>query len=205
MSKLKSFLRKSKEFLENYQNKNHNFTSTTINIVMGNQACDADSMISSLCYAYYKDMMMNNNHDHANIHYLPIMSISREDIYFRREVKILLELIDVSFDDLICVNECPFENFYQENLLKLTLMDHNYLASQLHSRYSSAVTEIVDHHADQGHYPSVEGVNRLIAFNSQISKAEVGSACTLVAERISQANLIDSTIATLLLGVISVE
>jgi exopolyphosphatase len=149
-----------------------------------------------------KDSLLQS--DIHNI-FLPVMPISRNDVHFRREVKILLQLVDLSFDDLICFDECPLDEFQKENTLAFTLMDHNYMSSHLHSCYSSLVTEIVDHHADQGYYPSVQGADRLIAFNSQTGKAEVGSSCTLVAERLSQSNLLDADLATLLLGVISLE
>jgi exopolyphosphatase len=206
MSNLKKFLQKSKECVNNFQRGGvtlpHN---QCIHILIGNQACDADSMISSICYAYLKDSLLMNLESELHNIYLPIMAISRNDIHFRREVKILLQLVDLNFDDLICFDECPMDQFQNRNSLSFTLMDHNYMSSHLHSCYSSLVTEIVDHHEDQGYYPSVQGADRLIAFNSQMRKAEVGSSCTLVAERLLHSNILDADLATLLLGVISLE
>jgi inorganic pyrophosphatase/exopolyphosphatase len=200
MAQLKRFLKQSKDFLNNLSQISLPYK---VHVCIGNQACDADSMISSICYAYYKELTATESAQ-PRTQYLPIMAIMRNDIQFRREVKIILDLLQISFDDLICFDECPLNEFNQEDL-SLTLMDHNYLSLLLHSSYSTRVTEIIDHHADQGYYPSVQGSDRFIAFNTEIGKADVGSACTLVAERFSQANLLDPQVATLLLGVISVE
>jgi exopolyphosphatase len=203
MAQLKRFLKQSKEFVKKFSPSSPSpLHRVRVHVCIGNQACDADSMISSICYAYYKALTADRTQTH--VQYLPIMSILRNDIRFRREVKILLDLLQITFDDLICLDECPLDELSTGDL-SFTLMDHNHLTQQLHLPYSSLVTEIVDHHADQGHYPSVQGPERLIAFNAEIGKADVGSACTLVAERLSDADLLDASVATLLLGVISVE
>ena len=69
------------------------------------------------------------------------------------------------------------------------------------------VVEIVDHHLDVGGHSTVSGAQRNIAFDSEAKKALVGSACTLVAEALvsNAPGLVDSTLATLLGGVILID
>lgn len=206
MSNLKKFLQRSKERVSHFQRSGVSLPqSSCVHVLIGNQACDADSMISVICYAYLKDSLVKNQNRDPHQIYLPIMAISRQDIHYRREVQILLELVDLNWNDLICLDEFPMEQVQRESSLSFTLMDHNYMSSHLHSSYSSHVSEIIDHHVDQGYYPSVQGHDRLIAFNNQNGKAEVGSSCTLVAERLLQSDLLDADLATLLLGVITLE
>lgn len=209
---MKNFLERNKNIL-----KKRNNQKEIINIVIGNQSCDADSMISSICYAYYKQFISSSLSSSLSVssssstttsiskQYIPIMAIKRNDIIFKREVNLLLNLINVSFDDLICIDELVLNEIYSENLLEITLVDHNQLSSNFNELYSTIVTEIIDHHIDQGAYPHIQGDSRIIAFNEVTGRAEVGSTCTLVAEKFQNSNLINQEIALLLLGVIKLE
>ena len=214
---MKSFLTTTKTFLRSLINENNSSSNChhkgIINIIIGNQASDADSMISSICYAYYKQSNSQNNGQGNNqnsnkdnqIKYIPLMFIQRNDIKFKREVNLLLSLINLSFDDLICFDELSFSEIETQHQLELTLMDHNHLYPTLDELYSTRVIEIIDHHLDQGFYSNIRGNSRIIAFNKETGRAEVGSTCTLVAEKFYSSNFITDEIALLLLGVIKLE
>jgi len=176
-----------------------------VTVVIGNEASDADSIVSSICYAYLKAQ----NSSTSDSVFVPIASISRSNIHFRREVDVLLKSIDLELDDLLCVDEVPLSRIYDNNKLSLVLTDHNKLSSGL-SSFGSSVIEIIDHHVDSNQYSWVDGSLRHIAYDSVNSKALVGSSCTLIAERYFQAIdcdiiLISADIATLLMGVISLD
>jgi hypothetical protein len=55
--------------------------------------------------------------------------------------------------------------------------------------------EIIDHHADMGLYPWVNGEARLIAYNE--GQALVGSTCTLIAQKVRAAQVEAFRIITL--------
>lgn len=179
--------------------------------VIGNEASDADSIVSSICYAYLKSYYNNNSMSDTatTTTVIPIASISRSNLHFRRELDVLLKTIDLELNDLLCVDEVPLSRIHDSNKLSLVLADHNKLSSAL-SPFSTSVIEIVDHHVDSNQYSCVSGNMRDIAFDSINSKALVGSTCTLIAEKYFQLNDCDSTplspeIATLLMGVISLD
>lgn len=179
-----------------------------VTVVIGNEASDVDSIVSSICYAYLKAHYNNNTmSDAAASAIIPIASISRSNLHFRRELDVLLKTIDLELNDLLCVDEVPLSRIHDNNKLSLILTDHNKLSSVL-SPFSSSVIEIVDHHVDSNQYSWVTGMLRDIAFDST-SKALVGSTCTLIAEKYFQLNNCDSAlsaeVATLLMGVISLD
>ena len=194
MSRISSFLHTCKSQLKEP-------IGSHFHVVLGNQACDADSMISSLCYAY-----MHNKHSSecTDKPCLPVSAISRRDLSFRREVKLLLDTVSVDLNDVICSEEVPFKTLQNSENFKITLVDHNVLDSK-YDMLSNSVTEILDHHVDGGKYMWVSGDKRNIAFDHQMSKASVGSTCTLVAERFIEVLHMEPDIATLLLGTIALD
>ncbi|CAM9831801.1 unnamed protein product [Hapterophycus canaliculatus] len=136
------------------------------------------------------------------------MPIPRADLALRREVLVLFELCGVNPSAVVFADELDLTALQAEGRLRLTLVDHNAVSGGL-SELGSAVVEIVDHHADLGGHPGVQGSSRDIAFNASdgSGKALVGSCCTMVAERmLDQApGLLSSDVARLLLGVILVD
>lgn len=189
-----SFLKASKVYLKDP------FAKKCV-VVLGNQASDADSIVSSVCYAKY---LQDRNSDGAVVH-IPSTLMPRTDLVFRREVQLLLNTVDVDLGDLLCIEDIPLKNLNDLKRLSLILSDHNSLESKLEP-LSDSVTEIVDHHADCGQYQWVQGVNRNIAFDAKTKKALVGSTCTLVAERYFESSTpMSSEVATLLMGVIALD
>jgi exopolyphosphatase len=196
--KLGTFLKTAKLLLHNpaYEKRVH--------VVLGNQASDADSIISALCHAYFEHAKSPS----ADVSYIPVASIPRSDIHFRREVQLLLQMIDLSLDDLICLEEVPMQQLLDSGNLEISLTDHNVLDTKLHDVFATSVKCIIDHHSDGDEYPWVSNASRNIAFDS--GKAQVGSACTLIAENFlhlsdDDAQVLDGELATLLLAVITLE
>ncbi len=83
-----------------------------------------------------------------------------------------MERFEVNKSNLIFLDD--FTDFKSINLGNVVLTDHNALAEH-QSELASKVTEILDHHVDEGKYPNVVGPFRSITV--------VGSACSLVALR----------------------
>jgi exopolyphosphatase len=185
-------------------------------VCIGNEAGDADSIISSTCYAYLKQAQYNLNVETSDKIILPIISVKRDEFSLRPDVISLLEHVGIDERCLICVDELSLnENIQNEEKLQYILLDHNSIKPKsipfikdYHSiPYDFKVAEILDHHKDLNNHISCSGFFRQIAFNPITEKPEVGSTCTLVCEIfLSQnENLLDSTIATLLMGVISLD
>ena len=185
--------------------------------VLGNEAADADSIISSLTYAYLKTWQLDDSpsrsfHDNLKKPIIPITSIKRCEVHLRRDVHLLLREIGMEISDLICVDECNIEKISLEKSLDLILVDHNKLSRSITALLSSdedhsfLVKEIIDHHEDSGAYPAV--AIREVEFDMMTKKPEVGSTCTIVAEKYLQYENIGALnvdIATLLIAVIAVD
>ena len=177
--------------------------------VLGNEAADADSIISSLTYAKLKQWETGNS---VRKPIFPIVSIKRGDIHLRRDVELLLREIDLTLSDLVCLDECNIANFANECNLDLILVDHNVLSKEvserlgLSARHESMVKEILDHHEDCDAYKTA--IVRDIAYDSNTKSPLVASTCTLIAERFLQPvnrAALTLDIATLLIAVIAVD
>ena len=211
-------------------NKNMHF-------ILGNEAGDADSILSALTLGYVmtlEDHYYENGDDCIRRSgscnkknrrlVVPIASVPRVDLPLRRDVALLLELSGFSIAQLPCLDdECIAARLEEpKEGLTLTLVDHNRIRSTL-SHLSELVTEILDHHEDEGYHletttPTTTILNkRVIAFEA--GRATVASTCTLVVERlfalltaISKKNnaaltstKIDGSLGLLLLGVILLD
>ena len=157
-------------------------------IVIGNEAADLDSMASSVTYAYYLSL--------SGVNAVPLMNIPRSDFILRTEAVYLFEEASLSPDNLLFIEDINLKELFDKGNLKLILVDHNVLGSGQAS-YEKAVTEILDHHADEEKYPTA----------AKTDIRPVGSTATLVAERFIQnyKDKIDSDIGTLLLGTILLD
>ena len=168
--------------------------------VIGNEAGDADSIIAAISLAYIESARQN-------LDKTPIVSIPKVDLETQRpEVKLLLELagIDDPAKVLVFVNS-PVVTGDFTGSASVTLVDHNVM-SQTMSKKRWNVTEIVDHHEDEGQYmDSIYGSDRTIAFAD--GQALVASTCTLVAERLKQewVGLYPASVGLLLLGVVLLD
>ena len=182
-------------------------------VFIGNEAADADSIISSLVYSYFK---YTQHITETSSFFIPVVSIIRSELHLRRDVKLLLNEVDIDLNDLVCIDDCNFmsgsafaqhvgklgagvaesreeEEAVDTGNIEITLLDHNSLSSIAKEALVPPgaaiprVVEILDHHVDAGqHKESCSGSVRNIAFDATTSKALVGSACTLVYEQITR-------------------
>jgi len=148
--------------------------------VIGNTAGDADSVISAIALAYVKTLQQQQGQQLI----VPIVSILADDLKFLRpETTYLLkdcagmDNIKDDVNDLIAIDQI---DELLPSKATVTLVDHNYNQRQEQSQWT--VTEIVDHHLDEGkHMDTSPPQQRNIAFEN--SKALVASCATLVVEQ----------------------
>jgi exopolyphosphatase len=171
----------------------------TRHLVIGNEAGDADSIISAITLAYVESSQ-------EEIESTPIVSIPKADLTTQRpEVSLLMEMAGIvnASSNLIFVDDPLIQHDAIDS--KVTLVDHNILAEKFQGK-NWTVVEIVDHHQDEGlYFETCSGNDRTIAFVND--KALVASACTLVAERLRKVwkPPYPVSIAVLLLGVILLD
>jgi exopolyphosphatase len=185
-------------------------SSNGITIAVGNEAADADSIISSLTYAYLKSWQFSNS-PQSDFNYLkfpviPVVAINRSEINLRRDVELLLKEVDLQLSDLLCIDDCDFKKIAADDNLDLILVDHNIIANGIASLSDShiSVKEILDHHKDEGKYLTAK--IREIAFDNDNNKALVASTCTLIGEKfLENIGALNEDIATLLIAVIALD
>jgi inorganic pyrophosphatase/exopolyphosphatase len=126
-------------------------------LYVGNEAADADSIVSALCYAYLQYLVSNGAAAAATttttttttttVFHLPIVSIPRSELHLRRDVQLLLQDkkedkeeedkdkggIAVELTDLVCVDEISMGDSSTTTAagiedVEITLLDHNALA-----------------------------------------------------------------------------
>ncbi|KAL3775091.1 hypothetical protein ACHAWO_000771 [Cyclotella atomus] len=174
-------------------------------LTIGNEAGDADSIVSALSLAY-----VNNLCESARKSIIvPLVSVPRADIPLRRDAVLLLDMAGVHTDDLIYSDDEIVSKLLADTAdSSITLVDHNRIRSSL-SHLSHKVSAILDHHEDEKSHEQVtiESGNRIIAFEDGL--ATVASTCTLVAEKlfrvIEPSALIDRSLGLVLLGVILLD
>ncbi|KAF4319094.1 hypothetical protein BBO99_00006757 [Phytophthora kernoviae] len=142
---------------------------------MGNEAADADSIVSSLSYAFICKQQ------HSDALHVPVLSIPRSELVLRCDISALLQELGVDTKALLFVDEFPWDLKTQ---LRVTLLDHNALSNKRVPQIEKLqVVEIVDHHSDLQQHLDAE--TREVAFAD--GSALVASTCTLVAERLALA------------------
>jgi exopolyphosphatase len=164
-----------------------------LNLVLGNDASDLDSMASSVMYAYYAGRARADENGPV---YLPLINIPRADFKLRTEAVYLFDATGIELENLLFADEADLDRLQETNRLRLTLVDHNKLAPS-QCRYQELVEAIVDHHEDEGLYSQI--TSRTIE--------PVGSAASLIAEKIlkDKPELIDEGTGKLLLGPILLD
>jgi len=185
-------------------------TDPKYNVIMGNEAGDADSIISALGLSYVKSLSAQqpnppemdtatSNNSNNEVHTpVPIVSILREDMPLRRDVVNLLTMAGINIEqDLLYLDDAivqstllgggvPTTRYSDADAMNhtiITLVDHNKLRSNLW-HLEGTVAEIIDHHTDEGFHTTTTTPNREIAFSDRT--ALVGSTCTLVTERLQR-------------------
>ncbi|TMW57705.1 hypothetical protein Poli38472_014308 [Pythium oligandrum] len=189
---------------------------TRVHVMIGNEAADADSIVSSLVYAYFRDYVAKEERESKL--FVPVLPIPRDELPLRCDVVALFQGLHIDTSSIFFVDEFPwrheaFQSKEGESSLHMTLLDHNALntkriAEGLVAEDIGRIMEILDHHMDLGKH--LEAPAREIAF--QHDQALVASSCTLIAEKIlahSATKKVDEEVlalsATMLLGVIALD
>jgi len=193
-STLSCFLSDTKDRL-NLNNNKDRFV-----FVMGNQASDADSVVSSLVIAYVKSL------NDSKRTYVPLVSVTRDIFVNTHPLEPFLLRPAVSIDDLIFLEDVYglMKTLSEESRMEIILTDHNKLVPGLHEIFGDHVVEIYDHHEDQRCY---DVRVRNVAFDEK-SSSGLGSCCTIVGSLPSVEKIlkdVENEIARMLLDVILVD
>jgi hypothetical protein len=156
-----------------------------LRLYTGNEASDADSIFSATCFGYLSSKYLYSQ-DSTRTH-VSIVSIPHQDLKLKGDIKLLLSEGNLITKDLLTFDELEEAKLAQFQAIEVVLLDHNLMIPKLQQKLDTcgipwSVTQILDHHQDAGEYPSVTGLQRLIAFNSLEARAEAGSTCSLVIE-----------------------
>jgi exopolyphosphatase len=147
-------------------------TNQTLHLVMGNEAADTDSIISSIVLAQFLQQQYGNE---ENV-YLPLINIPQEDMKLRQETLYLCQLYGIDTSSLIFLEQREvIDQLAERDKLRITLVDHNAL-NPLQRDWKNLVERIIDHHKDEEiAYPLLQ--ERIIATTA--------SAATLVSKYVS--------------------
>ncbi|PKL23335.1 MAG: hypothetical protein CVV47_15515 [Spirochaetae bacterium HGW-Spirochaetae-3] len=155
---------------------------------IGNEASDLDSMASAILLAWSRGAASDG------LPNVPVMNIPREDFNLRTEALWLFEDAGIDIKDLVFLDDVDLGALLANAASRLVLIDHNKL-SAAQGAWASKVEEILDHHADEGLYPTAKR-----------SIAPVGSASTLVTEiMLATGTPLPANVATLALGTILLD
>jgi exopolyphosphatase len=139
-----------------------------VNIVIGNEAGDADSMISAITYAYFRQASSAVGAGEVEVMHVPFISCKRADFNLRREASHLLDLAresecgagaDAALDsELLFLDDLDMHTVHtlaRQSKLQISLVDHNKLTGQLamSSGLDECVCDIIDHHRDMNAHP----------------------------------------------------
>lgn len=170
--------------------------------MIGNDAGDADSIISAITLAYIESTCNKNQ-------LTPVVSISKNALAHERpDINLLLQLAGIRDssgmllfrEDLLGMLGSIMKD--AEQSCAITLVDHNTINKSLRNyKQELTVTDIVDHHNDEGLFmDTCSGNHRTIAFEHD--RALVASTTTLVAEMLRRyyPSPYPSSLGILLLG-----
>lgn len=160
-------------------------------VVLGNEACDLDSMVSALAYAFF---LFKTSRD--GMLALPLLNIRRSELALRSDNLFLLRQTGLSPELLLFRDQLDLRRLHRAGRLRLTLVDHNVLPSS-DGDLEGAVVEVIDHHL----------LEREPSASCPVAVELVGSCATLVTERIMQKapEILDQQLAQLLYGTIVVD
>ncbi|XP_015258863.1 PREDICTED: protein prune homolog [Cyprinodon variegatus] len=155
-----------------------------VHVVLGNEACDVDSMVSALAFAYFLFRTAGGDPP-----VLPLLNIRQSELVLRSDNLFLLRRTGLSPDLLLFRDQLDLRALHTAGRLRLTLVDHNVLPSS-DADLEGAVVEVLDHHQ----------LERKASPSCPVTVEMVGSCATLVTERIIQKapQILDQQLAQLL-------
>lgn len=160
-------------------------------VVLGNEACDVDSMVCALTYAYFLSKTAQ-----GEMLALPLLNIRQSELLLRSDNVFLLRQVALSPDLLLFRDQLDLRALQRAGRLRLTLVDHNILPSS-DSDLEGAVVEVIDHHL----------LEREPSSSCTVTVETVGSCATLVTERIIQKSpeILDQQVAQLLYAAVVLD
>lgn len=160
-------------------------------VVLGNESCDLDSMVSALAFAYFLSKTA-----HSKTLIVPLLNIRQADLVLRSDNVFLLRQTGFSPDLLLFRDQLDLQALQRAGRLRLTLVDHNVLPSSDRD-LEGAVVEVIDHR-QQEREPSPA---------CPVTVEMVGSCATLITERIIQKapEILDQQLAQLLYATILLD
>ncbi|KAF6075588.1 prune exopolyphosphatase 1 [Phyllostomus discolor] len=165
--------------------------SQPLHVVLGNEACDLDSMVSALALAFFLAKTTE-----AEDVFVPVLNIKRSELPLRGDNVFLLQKFHIPESLLIFRDEIDLHALHQAGQLTLILVDHHVLPRS-DADLEEAVAEVLDHRPiEQKRCPPCH-----------VSVELVGSCTTLVTERILQGapEILDRQTAALLHGTIILD
>lgn len=165
--------------------------SQPLHVVLGNEACDLDSMVSALALAFY--LAQTTETDDV---FVPVLNIKRSELPLRGDNVFLLQKFHIPESLLIFRDEIDLHALHRAGQLTLILVDHHVLPGN-DVALEEAVAEVLDHRPiEQKRCPPCH-----------VSVELVGSCSTLVTERILQGapEILDRQTAALLHGTIILD
>ncbi|XP_072536139.1 exopolyphosphatase PRUNE1 [Salminus brasiliensis] len=178
---METYLRSCRAVLQGHMKS----SSGLLHVVLGNEACDMDSMVSALTFAYFLSKTLDSGKAAV-----PVLNIPRAEFSLRSDNIFLLRETGLSQDYLLFRDEVDLHGLQQ---LAVTLVDHNVLP-EADRALEKAVVEVIDHHR----------LDRAPSPCCPVTVEAVGSCATLVTEHIVQKapELLDQQVAQLLYGTI---
>ncbi|KAI9863630.1 MAG: Exopolyphosphatase [Trichoglossum hirsutum] len=155
-----------------------------VNMVVGNESADLDSLVSALLFAYLRSCApeLPSYHSHqpnvTNL-YTPLANLSCADLRLRPDFLALLPHAGLDASLLITLDDLPPPSERASKLppedTKWVLVDHNALQGNLGEVYGGRVSGVIDHHEEENAVPSDTGPEPRIVEKS-------GSCTSLVTE-----------------------
>ncbi|KAK4877720.1 hypothetical protein RN001_010226 [Aquatica leii] len=173
------------------------FSKANVHIVMGNESCDLDSMISALALAYFHNKQ--NLKTSKTTLVLPVLNILSVELLLRTENCFVLDELKIDKNSLIFRDTINLEEIQKHGLLKLSIVDHHVLRDK-DKFLQSSVVEVFDHRPK-------DTKAMWDSSKTYVNVAEVGSCATLVANEILKRNphVINESLGSLLYDVITFD
>jgi len=106
-----------------------------IKVVVGNEAADADTIVSSICLAHYLHATRSSEDSAAGVQYVPVLPLPRAELKFRPETLLLFRLANLketTVSDMVFIDEVDLTEAAAEGKLAgVILTDHNKITEPL--------------------------------------------------------------------------
>lgn len=162
-----------------------------VHVVQCNEACDLDSAVSAIVYAYY--LHETSAAPVGTALFLPLLNIRRSEFPLRTEITYFFGKYGITSDVLVFLDDLDLMEVKLATDLKVTLVDHHVLSPST-TDLEESVIQVIDHRPQDGSLPD----------RVDCTLELVGSCCTLVTEALlaDEGFAMDEVSAALLHGTI---